>query len=664
LKAPPPRAIMRVLKLPGLRANLGVHEGKTDVKVTAERLPASQVRLEIVSDREEFDAAMEKATRRVANSVTVPGFRRGKAPRALVVRHVGRPAIVTEANGDLMDDLYRRALEQEELMPVTRPEVEVLESEPLSFRVAVEVTPTVDVSGYENARVEPEHYEVTDADVDAYLDQMREERSPWVDPPTPRPVREGDEVVVDIAAFDGDEPFDEPTTGATFVLGRDNLLPQIRDLILGATVGEPVERTITFPDTNPEPEPVAEGEGTVEAGIQDGDALPDNTPDDAPEADPEKPIAEGEGTVEEGIQDGDSLDADAPDDGDEERRIPDSLLGKTLNYRVTVQSVKEREELPLDDELAAALGNPSSQTLAALRADVYRNLHRQRETEARIGLINRIMEQLRDTAKVEIGPALIQQQTEEDAARQLQQIGGMGIDVRQIFGNNSEMLANFLERIRPESETRLTNTLIAREIADKEQVEITSEDIHEEVHRLGMSHDVLEDERSVEMIDADLRERRLFDRLIAIATEGRGLIDNSPESQYAQPELEATDAHTHDAEPEAATAHDETPDDAQGDLLAIVSGAAPEAPIAGEPAATDATPATGGEGSSGNSDGDAESLNQAEAEAEDPATETAVRAGEHPTVAEPEGAGTMGAEHEATPATEPTPTPRDTPSAS
>jgi len=638
------------------------------VKVTAERLPASQVRLEIVSDREEFDAAMEKATRRVANSVTVPGFRRGKAPRALVVRHVGRPAIVSEANGDLMDDLYRRALEQEDLMPVTRPEVEVLEDEPLSFRVEVEVAPTVDVAGYENVRVEPEHYTLTDADVDAYLDQMREERSPWVEPSAPRPVREGDEVVVDIAAFEGDEPFDEPTTGATFVLGRDNLLPQIRDLILGATVGEPVERTITFPDANPEPEatekPVAEGEGTVEAGILDGDSLDSLDSDDTAPAtedadgDAEKPVAEGEGTVEGGIQDSDSLDADDAtsdgDDADEERRIPDQLLGKTLNYRVTIQSLKEREELPLDDELATALGNPRAQTIAALRADVYRNLHRQRETEARISLINRIMEQLRSSATVEIGPALIQQQTEEDAARQLQQIGGMGIDVRQIFGNNSEALANFLERIRPESETRLTNTLIAREIAEKEQVEITPEDIHEEVHRLGMSHSVLEDERSVEMIDADLRERRLFDRLIAIATEGRGLVDDSPESQYAQPEPEATDPHAPEAEPGVAATDEDTHDADTGTVPAIL------ATNASSPA--EAAPTTGSDGSG--ESGEAESLDQAEAEAEDPATEIAVRAGEHPTVAEPGGAGTMGAEHEATPTTESTPMPRDTPSAS
>jgi len=588
------------------------------VKVTAERLPASQVRLDIVSDREEFDAAMEKATRRVANSVTVPGFRRGKAPRALVIRQVGRPAIINEANGDLMDDLYRRALEQEDLVPVTRPEVEVLENEPLSFRVEVEIAPTVDVTGYENVRVEPVHFQVSDEDVDTYLNEMREERSPWVDPSTSRPVQEGDEVVVDIAAFEGDEPFDEPTTGATFVLGRDNLLPQIRDLIIGATVGEPVERTITFPDTNPEPEakPVAEGEGTTEAGIKDGNSL--DAPDDA-----------------DGVDASDEIDeTDSLDDitEDEERRIPDTLLGKTLNYRVTVQSIKEREELPLDDELATALGNPKPQTLVSLRGDVYRNLLRQRESQARVELINHIMEQLRATAAVDIGPALLQQQTEEDAARQLQQIGGMGIDVRELFGNNSEALQNFLERIRPESETRLTNSLIAREIADKEQVVISPEDIHEEVHRLGMAHSVLEDERTVELIDADLRERRLFDRLIAIATDGRGLINDSPESQYAQPEPEATDEHEHIG--------DEAHDDVEA-TQPVANTSAPPVVEAAEPATTGET----------NDAGVAESLDQAEAEAEDPATEIAVRAGESPVItamAEPEETGTMDTEHEAT----------------
>ncbi len=458
------------------------------MKLTAERLPESQVRLEIISDEDEFTTAMDKATKRLAQRVTVPGFRRGKAPRTLVERHVGRTMIVDEANNALMDDLYRQALEQEDLTPVTRPSVEVLAAEPLSFRVEVEIAPTADVTGYEDVRVEPEHIAVTDTEVDEYIERLREDNSPWVDPPSPRPVQEGDEVVVDIAAFEGDEPFDEPTTGATFVLGRDNLLPQIRDVILGATVGDPVEKTVTFPEANGE---------------------------------------------------------------EDERPIPETLLGKTLNYRMTVQSAKERELLPLDDELAASLGG-RAMTLAELRADVRGNLLRQKEMQARNTLVMNIMEKLRDDiAKIEVGPALIDQQTREDAMQQLQQIGGMGLDINEIFGKNTAAIDNFLERIRPESERRLRNTLILREIAKTEQLDVTPEEVHEEVHRLGMAHSVLDDERTVELIQEDLRERKLLDHVIAIATEGKGIIDDSPESAYILPPSDEIESERADAPPDS-----------------------------------------------------------------------------------------------------------------
>lgn len=485
------------------------------MKVTAERLPASQVRLEIISDDQEFATAVDRATKRLSQRVTVPGFRRGKAPRTLVERHVGRAMIVDEANNALMDDLYRQALEQEDLTPVTRPSVEVLAEEPLSFRVEVEVAPTADVTGYENVRVEPEHISITDAEVDEYIERLREDNSPWVDPSSPRPVQEGDEVVVDIAAFEGDAPFDEPTTGATFVLGRDNLLPQIRDVIVGATVGEPVEKSVTFPEANGE---------------------------------------------------------------NEERPIPETLLGKTLTYRITVQSAKERELLPLDDELAASLGS-RPMTLAALRAEVRENLLRQKEMQARNTLVTSIMEKLRDeVAHVEVGPALIDQQTREDAMQQLQQIGGMGIDINELFGKNTDAVNNFLERIRPESERRLRNTLILREIAKHEQLEVTPDEVHAEVHRLGMSHSVLDDERSVEMIQEDLRERKLLERVVAIATEGKGIIDDSPPSAYLIPESET-------GAPEGGESGAEPASEPEATAAAAASGAA-DAEIAPDESAT------------------------------------------------------------------------------
>lgn len=580
------------------------------MKVTAERLPESQARLEIVSDQDEWTQAFEKATRRVAQRVTVPGFRRGKAPRQLVERFVGRDAIISEANGDLMDDLYRKALEQEDLTPVTRPEVELVEQEPLSFRVNVEIAPTADVTGYENVRVEPEHISLTDADVDEQIARAREEASPWVDPPTPRPVQEGDQVVVDIAAFDGDEPFDEPTTGATFVMGRDNLLPQVRDLIIGATVGEPVERTITFPDANPATAQASaeEGESARETSATDGEAPAVNDEATGMEAagDPSAPTADAAPETVATTEDADTTETDGEDEH-ADRPIPEQLLGKTLNYRVTVQSVKEREMLPLDDELPASLG-AQPETLDQFRVEVRANLYTQRETQARVDLINKIMEQLRETTTVEIGPALVQQATQDEAGRQLQQIGGMGLDINEIFGKNSAMMENFMERIRPEAEQRLRNTLIVQEIAKHEDVTVTPEDIHEEVHRLGMSHSVLDDPRTVELIKADLQERALFDRLIAIATEGKGIIDDSPATQYiaaATPDGDTPDDHDDhdhgqsdtgdaaDAEPtmeEVTTA--EAPSLAEADAEEPAGAAVTDAESAGTMGSETPTPAT------------------------------------------------------------------------
>lgn len=103
------------------------------MKVTVERLPQSTVRLDIAADEEEFRAALERALRRISQQVQVPGFRPGRAPRTLVERRVGRELIVAEAQRELMDRLYREALQQHQLVPVSDPEVEIYQDEPLAF---------------------------------------------------------------------------------------------------------------------------------------------------------------------------------------------------------------------------------------------------------------------------------------------------------------------------------------------------------------------------------------------------------------------------------------------------------------------------------------------------------------------------------------------------
>ncbi|MCS7256359.1 MAG: trigger factor [Thermomicrobium sp.] len=216
------------------------------VKVTVERLPQSTVRLDIAADQEEFDEAVERAFRRISQRIQVPGFRPGRAPRPLVERRVGREYIVAEAQRELMDRLYREALQQHGLVPVSDPQVEVYQEEPLAFRVEVQIYPRAELDGYRDIRVEPREVTVAEEEIDEVIEQLRRGQAIWRVPAEPRRPQDGDQVVVDIEAFEGDQPFQEPLRNATFVLGESNLFAEIDQAIRSLLPGEEAEFDITF----------------------------------------------------------------------------------------------------------------------------------------------------------------------------------------------------------------------------------------------------------------------------------------------------------------------------------------------------------------------------------------------------------------------------------
>jgi trigger factor len=229
------------------------------VKITVEHLPQSTVRLDIAADPEEFDAALERAFLRISQQVQVPGFRPGRAPRALVERRVGRELIVAEAQRELMDRLYREALQQHRLTPVAEPEVEIYQDEPLAFRVEVQVYPQVDLDGYRDIRVEPREVEVTEEEIDQVIEGLRRSRAVWKTPDEPRQPRDGDQVIVDIEAYEGEQPFQEPLRQATFVLGESNLFAEIDQAIRSLRPGESAEFDISFAEEDERVSPELRG---------------------------------------------------------------------------------------------------------------------------------------------------------------------------------------------------------------------------------------------------------------------------------------------------------------------------------------------------------------------------------------------------------------------
>jgi trigger factor len=229
------------------------------VKVTVERMPQSSVSLDIVAESDEFSKAMDKAYRKISRQVRIPGFRPGKAPRQIVEQRLGREVIVEEAQREIMDGLYRQALEQEELTPVSEPSVDVYQDEPVGFKVEVQIYPTVDLNEYTDVRVDPQEVNVSDEDVDEAISEIQKQNSIWKEPESSRSPLEGDHVIIDLQAYEGEEPFQDPVEDAEFEIGEGRLFPQIEEALKNVAAGEQAEFDITFADDDEKANPDLRG---------------------------------------------------------------------------------------------------------------------------------------------------------------------------------------------------------------------------------------------------------------------------------------------------------------------------------------------------------------------------------------------------------------------
>ncbi len=145
----------------------GGEPGGADVKVDVRREPGSRAVLEVEIPAAAVSAGVDRALRKINNRVVVPGFRRGKAPRMLLERHVGRDAVVEEAVNLLVPEAYSRALDQTGVQPIARPEIHVHdleEGKPLRFTATVDLVPDVRLGDYRAIRIPYAAPAVSDAE--------------------------------------------------------------------------------------------------------------------------------------------------------------------------------------------------------------------------------------------------------------------------------------------------------------------------------------------------------------------------------------------------------------------------------------------------------------------------------------------------------------------
>ncbi len=215
------------------------------MKSAVETLNATRVKLTVEVPFDELEPSMASAYKTIGQQVQVPGFRKGKVPPRIIDQRIGRAAVLQEAVNDALPGFYAQAAQENEVRPLGQPEVEVTEvPDPgqggdLKFTVEVDVRPELDLPDFSTLEVGVDDVDVTDADVDARVDQLRERFGALVG--VDRPVADGDFVSIDVAATIGDEDIDS-ATGISYQVGSKNMLDGLDEALVGVSAGE----TATF----------------------------------------------------------------------------------------------------------------------------------------------------------------------------------------------------------------------------------------------------------------------------------------------------------------------------------------------------------------------------------------------------------------------------------
>ena len=450
------------------------------MKLSVERNPGSVVVLDIAADDDEFAAAMNVAYRKVSKDAQVPGFRKGKAPRATIERMYGHDVFVREAADEIMEKLYRQALKQEDLTPVSDPEVEIKALEPINFVVTVAVYPELELGDYASVRIEPFDAAVAETEIDDVIDRLQRTQSPWVDPKEARGPHDGDQVTVNYEVNEGDTAFQEPIEDAVFVLGETNLLGPLKEKIESMNVGDTESFDISF-------------------------------------------------------------------DEDDESADP-TIRGKTLTYTVTLNGLKERDILPLDDEFAQTVADAAS--MDELREQIRDDIHQGKTSDGRTSVLNQIIEEMGAVSTLDLPESMIHEEVHHQLEHLKQDLARNGTPFEGYLAMQGKTEESLHNELWPESEKRLRSSMLLQEIAKKETVEVSDEDLDAEVEKLvganlGLAaggdeadaqaqrmRDIYQSDYFRNMLRNELFERTLTDRLIEIATEGRGAVLNA----YVAPE--------------------------------------------------------------------------------------------------------------------------------
>ena len=220
------------------------------MSVQVEKLEKNMAKLTIEVSSEEFENAIAKAYKKNKNKISMPGFRKGKAPRAMIEKMYGKGIFYEDAANSIIPDAYADAAKESELEIVAQPEIDVTQIEsgkPFIFTATVALKPEVTLGQYKGVEVQKTKSDVTEEDIETEIKRAREKNSRLITVED-RGVEDGDQVTIDFDGsvdgkrFEGGKAEDYPLT-----IGSHTFIDNFEEQLIGKKTGEECEVNVTFP---------------------------------------------------------------------------------------------------------------------------------------------------------------------------------------------------------------------------------------------------------------------------------------------------------------------------------------------------------------------------------------------------------------------------------
>lgn len=403
------------------------------LNIQTERLENHTVRFTVEIEPNKWEQAKKKAARELSKRYRIPGFRKGKAPYKIVVRHIGEEPIVEDAMETLGNDVYKNVLEQSEFEPYAPGTIENFELDPQpTYTFTVPLQPEITLGDYRETRLDYETPEVTDEDLEQAMSELRQREALVED--SEHPIQSGDRVTVDIHSefTDGLEEDDEdaeegvPPKGASFIHEHDAeinldpenepILPGLIDALLGANVEEDVEFELTIPEDNENYKEVA---------------------------------------------------------------------GRKVQFNMTIKKAQNVTLPEMDDDFAARLTENEDEPLTLLeyRVRVRENLQTESEKQAENAYGNKVLDSIVEQAEISYHELMITDRIHDmikEFDGMLRQQGMTLESYQEATGITHEQLH---EQYHDDAIESLERTLVLGEILNQEEIKLSAEDIEAEIEK-------------------------------------------------------------------------------------------------------------------------------------------------------------------------------------